>query len=436
MIISTTIFSFISIQKLYVFNFESLAFLDMLSRPGKTIGLNLNICCTIQLALELNSPKEIPNAIDYFKKSIVAFRVHREKDLLVFDPNRKIPVMKIPNNIKSLQASAEYVANHPYNYEDCFGQIAANDHQVVVDISHTMGDGAFFCFLVQNYGKPPNPPLDHLPNFFNDGLEKKIEAAPIDYIFTNDPYLTRFHSRATEAELKNNPYIDSNGFSFFQYFDKRLPASAFTTYNPSKRAPEHLSEAFWIAHYFAACSQENKLLPFFKINTIINSRQFLDRPANFYDCGKISNFSPSTKVFPNMTIKEMGQKMRENLKDMIKKGYQFSFLKRKYLSGPEPPGIYMELTNMGPLKIRKPIVDAWASLKMHSRDTPMTSLMSFSVDDGKRNDFVTRFRYTPTLMSANEAIRFSNSIDYFLKNISFDRKIEDVYHEMNGVFYS
>ena len=162
------------------------------------------VTSTVQLAIEVDSPKEVPKAVDYFKNTVLACRMHSDKDKVIFDPNMKIRTLKIPNTISTIQESAEYVANHPFQLEDRYGQIGSNDRFVVIDLAHALGDGLFFRYLVDHYGHNPYPPLNRFPYFFTDSIENQISSAPIYYPTATDPTLTRFYSRASKEEIRNN----------------------------------------------------------------------------------------------------------------------------------------------------------------------------------------------------------------------------------------
>ena len=140
-----------------------------------------------------------------------------------------------------------------------------------------------------------------------------------------------------------------------------------------------------------------------------------------------SSVSPSAKINKNMKLSEVGKLLRENMNIKLKRGDQFGFYKGLGEKSEQKviPGIGLEITNMGPLPIKKPIVNAWASLHAKTINVEkIISLMSFSVND----DFYIRLRYGSGALTHEEMKEYAKSVEFAIRNIPFDMSVEEAYN--------
>lgn len=127
-----------------------------------------------------------------------------------------------------------------------------------------------------------------------------------------------------------------------------------------------------MSNYFAICCHENKLLKSFGVNNVVDLRQFLNKTQTFGNVFEISSISPFTdEINPDMTVREVGNKLRKSLLEKIANNEQFSNSDKYNRSLPKLNGIITEFTNSGAFHIRKPIKDLYFALwtKYLNRET-------------------------------------------------------------------
>ncbi|OHT17274.1 hypothetical protein TRFO_41161 [Tritrichomonas foetus] len=379
----------------------------------------------IQLALELSSKAEVRNAIEYFTKSVPGLHL-RLKGTRVEHFTGPVKLYTIPDQYKTLQDAAFFTSTFcTPEYSESFASLGYNDSKIVLNIQHRYSDGGYFKFLVDNYGNPPSS-LTKIPKSSNLVFKDEISSSPTVPQLPYDERLTRFFSHDKIPQK-----IEDERDQFITHF---MAAKEFKNYDPVKNSPKSYSESLWLANYFAASAQENHLFPSFGISTFVDLRQFMKTKYDFGNCAHIASVTPYSIINPNMKLSDVAREMRNDLTRQLNEGYQFGHAKSTFSTKDPIPGIWLEITNMGPLKIKPPIKDAWASLTMKNLGRELTSLMTFSVIDGDRNDVVTRFRYSPHVLSRKEATRMAESINYFLRNVSFDRTVASVYDEIKSIY--
>jgi hypothetical protein len=103
-------------------------------------------------------------------------------------------------------------------------------------------------------------------------------------------------------------------------------------------------------------------------------------------------------------------------------------------TGPMFPGLTLGITNMGPLKIKWPIVDAWASVNVRAGFAANSIMvMAFSVMGEKKNDLIVRLRFNDSKLGDDEAFEMAKSIDYVMRNIPLDRTLKSAFDELKQI---
>jgi hypothetical protein len=136
-----------------------------------------------------------------------------------------------------------------------------------------------------------------------------------------------------------------------------------------------------------------------------------------------------------MTLREVGARLRDDL--VRRRARLDDFGRCKYMGekfpGPTFPGIGLEITNMGALRIKPPVKDAWASLVFdHPCLGYCLTAMAFSVIGSGKNDLVLRLRYGNNALGDDEAYEVARVVDHFLRNISLDRKVQSAFDEIKA----
>ena len=382
----------------------------------------------LQISLEMESKESVETAIEYFKKVAIGLKTRCVGERLELK-NDDICMYKLPKRYSRLEDAALYTYNNcTPSFDKACGSIAYNDRQVILNLWHYYSDGGFIRYLLQHFGEMD---ID-VPNKRNDGFEfmqMYADKAPDNVVAPNfDNNLTRI--KTNDRENLSYELVDD------QYITKYWKTNEIKNYDQKIRAPKRFTETIYMANYFAACAHENRLLDTFGMNTVIDLRKWLKRPINFGDCAHMSNVSPFCNVRANMKICDFADLMRKSLDEKLSHYEHFGLFKSPQHNQEISPlqGSFFEISNMGPMPIKKPIQNLWISMGMKGYDRNTISNMSFSVNDGENNNVVTRFRWNPLLLSPYEARRMANCVNHFIQNISYDRYVDNVFDEIKEVY--
>ncbi|OHT14586.1 hypothetical protein TRFO_14991 [Tritrichomonas foetus] len=386
----------------------------------------------IQLALELTNENEVKNVIDYLDKSVMGLHlcVH---DKLIKQQNEPIKVLQLPNHLSSLEDCANYsFENFTPDFRNTLGTISVNKNKLVLNILHSFCDGGFMKILINNFQKPTisNKPDLVFPTDIEVEYKDRIENSPNVLTSEFEPNLTRCFSHD-----KNEKNFDQNS-KYTKFYTIKMDSHDFKRFDTKKNIPKDVTGSLWVAHYFAACCQERKILPICGFPTVVDTRAFLERPIHLGDCNFPALVNPYTKVNSKMTLSEVALGIRKNLLEKLANNEQYSFFKfYKGNNKQVQPGFRCELSNLGPIQLHGPIKDLWVSSNRKAPLANPITMFSFSVVDPSKstNKFNIRLKYSSKCFSDVEGKTYSNNVEYLLKNIDFDRTVEDVFDEMKSL---
>lgn len=423
----------------------------------------------IQLSIKVENRAAIKELEDYFRKSAACLHL-RLKDSSHLEYRDEIQKFKIPSSLTDLQEVGRFVGMNftpPYNV--AFGAIAVNEDNniIVLNANHRFCDGGFFKFLMKNYtlNTPPKE-TPHFPRFTSDLYEKQIENAPEILSYLNDPNMTRikqFKPVPTIKMAKTNIYSkefkriyhpDGKNYNFTgnviedektgqkRYLDEAeiiLPAKQYKTYDPSKNAPEHLTEYLWLSQYFAASSYQGKPFNNLKIRTVNDLRRYLDNP-DFLDCYHCAVTAPSCpSISPDDKLSKVAHILRTDLLTLRKNEAHYSILKAQTDPSKLITGVDLGITGVGAIMIRRPIVDVHCSFLAnaqqigdYSKHIGSLFLMSFSGfnKSSPKNNITSKIMYNPNILSKEDADTYMHRIGYVLTHASLDQTIGEVFDEV------
>lgn len=394
---------------------------------------------TIQLVLKVDSSKAVSDLVDFFSKSVAClhFRLKDENNLEY--TKDKIYHYTIPSNITDLKDVSDYVGlNFTPDVKDSFGSIATNEKNklFVLNVSHRFSDGGFFKFLLDEFNKgeyPKETPI--LPRFTNDIFSKEIKEAPVITPPLNDKSIFRFNPNKLAS-----PNLPATHCT---HYDIKMKASEFKTYDPIKNTPRSITDIMYLSLYFASASYKEKLFDKFSVATVIDLRTLLPYKPDFlncYHCGHlyptISNISPSDK------LSSLSKRLKDDLSLKRKKDFHFSLIKSVPDMNSLSYGVGLGYSAVGVMTIKRPIIDAYVGIltncsqpKSVKNALDQMSLFNWSVRDEerKKNDFTTQLWYNQNIFDKDEIKLFAKRIEYFLKNVSLDERIEDVYETIRKI---
>lgn len=420
------------------------------------------LCATMHLILEIDSDFSVNSLIEYFKDTVYALRIRKRGSYIErHNDTNKIPSYVFPPNINNsfntLDDVSKYIHKHiPLNFDDGYAVLASSPKGsskkfVALNLPHYFADGKYFCFLIDRFlnNNPNDNNLNGLPDFPYEKpviYKKFFDKGPsqIKNDIHNDK-LTRFST--------NDPNNLREG-EFDQYVTIEFKAESLknkTTINNQTKI-SNFTEALYMANYFSICAHENKLLKSFGVINVIDLKKYLPIPMSFTNSSEIGFVSPYTDyITSDMQNIDVGKNLRKSLIEKLNNNEQFAvYNSMKYNESlPKLNGIVTEFSNIGGIKIRKPIKDLWISLNIKCINRETVSNMGFSVirDDfdsynkedrinKSRNDMIIRYRYSPRKLSLNEATKIAKSIEFFLKNISLDDRVGNTYEKVKSFYES
>ncbi|OHS96446.1 hypothetical protein TRFO_37398 [Tritrichomonas foetus] len=396
--------------------------------------------CMLQLAIEVDSPTVIPELVDFFDNHVLGLHLHLEGQNLLSTRSRS-KINQLPNYVNSLSEGALFAYQNytPTNPSDGFCSISSNDKMIVLNVPHSLGDGGYFKFLVDNFltnrnlRKSETDVLDKhpFPIDVHDIFATEIQKAREGPVFIDDPEISRFNSRL--------PPQKGTEASFFTFRTDPTKMKAYNQKNSQNGHVFRFSEFQWLSLFLSKCVNDGFLNKNVGIATCMDLRNFTNEPSSYGHCCCIA---PIISVFngvnKDMTIDEVGANLRKSFDARLKAGKHFSFLKSQNQNHKVAPGSPLEISNVGSFNIKKPITNVYASLSSSTHESiTYITLMGFSVKhENGRNDLSFRISYNPNYINGREMEAFGKCNRYFLENMTFDMKIGDSFEELKKYYES
>lgn len=399
----------------------------------------------IQLTLKVESPDVIPKLVNYYKDTVIPLHLKQEGKYLI-PHNDKIPVFEIPRNeqTKTLEGTADYVSqNFTRPFTESLASISAGDDKVVLNIVHCISDGGYFKLLIDgflNHFYPQNRKLSPFPINTMNLFPNLIKKAPSSgFLWSSDPYTIRLSTKSSQLPKSGTK-------KGIRYYTFRTPSNTLKCFNQRNKKISGYTEALWLSQILSAMVHKNEIIKQGGVTTCVDLRQWIESPQKvdpFSVCNCFSAVTPHSNISPSMTLRQLASSMRKNLNDRLEKFEQFSFLKA--FNSPQIEkhndeqkdkenslfGSAIEITSMGTINLKKPLVDAWTSftvLPVHAGQ--IVSLMSFGVKSEKIDDVVLRLRYSGDHFDEHEMNVYGKSIDYFLHNIDYNLTVKEAFEEL------
>lgn len=394
---------------------------------------------TIQLALKLESSDYIPQLMDFFTKSLACLHLRlKDENNLVYTKD-KVYHYSIPSELTDLGEVCDYIGTHfTPSYEESFGSIATSDKNklFVVNVSHRFCDGGFFKFLLDKFNNHEYPSeIPIIPRFASDIFKDEIQKAPSMAAPINDRSIFRFRPNKLASPIKPATYQ--------AHYDIKMKANEFKTYDQSKNTPRSITDVMFLALYFASSCYKNSLFEKLSVQTVIDLRTLLPYKADFLSCYHCGHLYPTISgISPDDKLKTVSQKLKDDLNLRRKENRHFSLMKATPDANDVAYGIGLCYSAVGVMDIKRPIVDAYAGITMRcsqpksvSQTFDILSLFNWSVRDSEqnKNDFTTQLWYNKNVMDQSEVNLLEKRVRYFLKNVSLDEKVGDVYETLKKI---
>jgi hypothetical protein len=414
----------------FVSKAETRPFADMLRRRvTRWEAFDIDYHADLALAFQVADKSAVPHILDNLDRSVIGLHLKFTDGDFVTVPSPSHRY-RIPDDIRDLHRTTYWLNDHhPINYSDRLGYLAFNDSKVILNLNHSVSDGGYLKFLTSRLFETPPTTLPSFPatmeELFHEEFERAEDiAVPLTYdldLTRTSSHHQRLNGRSSWGKYETLRFRGKD----LPFFDRRLKKFRDTT------------DYCWLGLTLACAIHDAALPSHAGIATCVDLRPRLKRQAVGYSHLKtFSVLDARTPLIPSMTLREAGRKLRT---DMRRRESELEDMARmKFCEKPftDPPlsTLGLEITNMGPIKIKWPIVDAWASLRIAPVfGANSLAIMAFSVMGEKKSDLVVRLRFTDSLFGEDEAFAMAQTINHFMRYVPLDRTVQSAFDELRDV---
>jgi hypothetical protein len=125
-------------------------------------------------------------------------------------------------------------------------------------------------------------------------------------------------------------------------------------------------------------------------------------------------------------------KLRQSLNELLNGNRRLSLWKATFDGSVSVPnGCHLEISHLGAVRIRKPIVDI--VMQIHNEDwatADWISLLSYAKVGESGNHFVAGLRYPPSKIDRDQAVVIARLIEFGLRNVSPKMTIQEAFDAM------
>ena len=403
----------------------------MISRPLDTVEkVFINMKCYVQLVIELEDEKAAPEFVNKLQKYVYGLHLRADDDNSILH-NNKQPVYEIPKGMNDYNQISNWIyTNHTPPIHQALAAVAARDNLVAVNINHLCGDGRVLKILTETLPLPEQEIKYAIPpssfTLFKDEIDQLARSGLKTYFIAEDPNISRIIPKEKPENILN-----ATGFDV-----KSSHVSKLVCNNNGKI--KGLTESLWTATTLGIAAYNGTLSPC-GTATPVDLRPYIKGNfGQFEICNSVGSISVCAEMNPEETVEDLGRKMRQ---DFIRKnknneafGYQVATNRALIQGNPYPPipGLGFELSNVGPVKLFKPIKNILMSCLCPNGPSYESSLATFSTisEIPEFNQITTGFIFSNHILSLNDASRINGSFQYALTHIRPEMKIKDALEEI------
>ena len=381
----------------------------------------------VQFGLRVSNPSKIPEIIGKLQKYVIGINVRAEGNNYV-KTTESHTVFNLPQ-FPSLIDTAFYMAKHhtlPFNQS--LASIGANKDTVILNANHVCCDGEMMLKLVDMLQN--NVTDDNIPEIFDTFNDTWKDVFPEARKFAKP--LEGF----TRVIPKDKRKLSLDGNT--RQVSVESKATNLKCYDKVGKTIRSYHNHLWTSVILSSFAFNNKKFGDACLANIVGTRKFL-KTQSLAKANQFSSVPVRGICTPNMSVKDFAQTMRRDFDQQHKVPNVFAYiadyppppLPDDYEPPPKPPGVLIELSNIGKAKLKQPFVDFSASLTMNSATAlDAIALYSYSVESEARNHVVNTLRYCSETFSDEDANIFINSIKFSFENIDFDMTCKEAVDEI------
>jgi hypothetical protein len=389
-------------------------------RPASAFeALHLTTHTSIQFGIEVDNPKIIPEYIDEISRLVLPLHIAaRDKELWKLPG--PIPITEIPKFVKTLSDACTWMGLQGLPKDGRICNLGISGNRLVMNVNHMAGDGGLFLSLVDYLGNGRHPAK----------YPQVLKASDIllaDEIARSDPRPYRASEATKVISPISHPEIPRETLAEFIRFD--LPTSELQCFDQTTKKVSRLTESIWTSFIIAASVFNDKLEEFccptcYDLRTNHNNVDF--EKASLYTI-----VAPKAICRPTETIGEMGSKLRRSLNDQLTGSQKVAFM-RGIFDESIPSGCSIEISHLGRIRLKKPIVDMVGQIQMEDWATAnCTSLLSYAKVNESGNHFHAGLRYPRSKLSREQAAVVAKLIEFGLRNLSPKMTIKEAFEAVS-----
>lgn len=389
----------------------------------------------LQTSLEFETPDDTKRAIEEITKCYNAF--HVKNSLLNVFPNNQSPeILKIPSSLNTLPEINEWMyKTHTPSPFKTWGTIAADETRLVINTSHAAGDGRHQRHLIEHLCNPleswtaPPVPMAPYSKFASELSKIKI---PREFTCGSEPRSCRLFPRLP---------VDTKKTAKYEIGVIRKDVRHLKCWSDASQRLKGLTESMWVAMGLMAAAQTRSfpanfgICTCFDLRSCISEEERQDKSIQDFFAGICARATPSM----DMTLGQLGDSMRQNFNQNVKNRMYIDYMKSVWASVckpwivPQPKGVGLEVSSIGPIRIRKPVKDAYVSL-MTPDNYALGSLclMSYSIvnEDTGRNEYIGHTQYNTLEVSRTEGDLFTKGIEHAMTKFDRTKTVREALDEL------
>lgn len=382
----------------------------------------------VQFAVEVSHPKHLQNVVNILLKGISAFHLQSDGTSL-FHNTSPVEIFDMPRSLKTACDAANWLdREHRPIASKRLASIAVSDTKVAFAASHLLCDGGFCVRMLDRITSNIHEVAPLLPRPVEDVFSKELADPNLDVQgHVNDVWkLARVHW-SDEAE-KNLPEDVR-----CRYLYKFLKVEELSCWDKNKQRFNGLTENLWLSMALSYAAFSNTLERL-GCSTCVDLRQLLKSPPDL----SVGNCFSAVAVKPEgftreMTLGQIGELMRKDLTLKKNSGGFLASVKGGlggYSVSP-PKSAFAELSSVGRMNLKEPIVDVWVQQTMKSRGIEsIMPTLSFTTTGDCERKIAIRNQYSPTVVTDRMANILHQSIVYALKTMTMDTPVTTAFEEL------
>lgn len=380
----------------------------------------------VQLAVKVADPQYIPRIVKNLGNSLIALKLRTDGENLIHQDD--FPVFGLPKSIGTAQEAADFVADNNLmnNFYKSLGSVAISDDIVAVTCSHLCTDGMSLVNAMDKCLEPDLPPLPTFPRSVEEIFSEQVANTDNSIMGKNIKKISRY-PKGPKPEHHNPSML------MCKYAHNEIPFADLQCYDKNRGVPKGLTDSLWLSLSLSIESCRKTLLNI-GCSNCVNIRPFMNQIADL----SVGNCFTSLPIYAedirkDLTLKQIASQLRNNFEKDKKNGIINAAIKSLINGLPalSDDVMFAELSHVGPLPVRHPIIDA--SVRNNMSSGPIDGfmcLLTYSKKVDGVEKLCTRLQYPPTTTSDLEGKIISDTFSYIMTQIPLDTKLGDAYDQI------